>query len=161
MKIVVTIIESSKGTQHCINVVDGKEVVHSSVANTIKERDKIIWNLADLYDTVEINIKTTKEQTLDFKYSEIPNIPVLDEDEAKDFFDRKSGFVFDRIVQAIEEGVFMNSPEVRLFELNGTSTYLTAERSGWKDGLQTALNYYINHEEYEKCTPLKQLLDKL
>ena len=161
MKIVVTVIESSKGTKHRINVLDGKEVVHSSVANTIKERDKIIWNLADLYDTVEINIKTTKEQSSDFKYSAIPNIPVLDEEEAKEFFDSKSGFVFDRIVQAIEEGVFMESAEVRLFELNGTSTYLTAERSGWKDGLQTALNYYINQEEYEKCTPLKLLLDKL
>ena len=79
MKIVVTVVESSKGTQHRINVVDGKDIVHSSVASTIKERDKIIWNLADLYDTVEINIKSAKEQSSDFKYSEIPNIPVLDE----------------------------------------------------------------------------------
>ncbi len=161
MKIVVTVVESSKGTQHRINVVDGKEIVHSSVASTIKERDKIIWNLADLYDTVEINIKSAKEQSSDFKYSEIPNIPVLDEDEAKDFFDDKSGFVFDRIIEAIEEGLYMNLPEVRLFELNGTSTYLTAERSGWKDGLKTALKYYIGVEQYEKCTNVKQLLDKL
>jgi len=161
MKIVVTVVESSKGTQHRINVVDGKEVVHSSVASSIKERDKIIWNLADLYDTVEINIKSAKEQSLDFKYSEIPNIPVLDEDEAKDFFDDRSEFVFDRIVEAIEEGLYMNLPEVRLFELNGTSTYLTAERSGWKAGLDKALNYYIGVEQYEKCTNIKQLYNKL
>lgn len=161
MKIVVTVVESSGGTQHCINVVDGKEVVHSSVATSIKERDKIIWNLADLYDTVEINIKSAKQQTQDFKYSEIPSIPVLDEDEAKEFFDNKSEFVFDRIVQAIEEGIFTNSPEVRLFELNGTSTYLTAEKSGWKDGLKTALTHYVRVEQYEKCPNIKQLLDKL
>tara|TARA_R110000796_G_scaffold72282_3_gene163585 strand:+ start:4871 stop:5356 length:486 start_codon:yes stop_codon:yes gene_type:complete len=161
MKIVVTIVESSKGTEHCINVIDGKEVVHSTTATTIKERDKIIWNLADLYDTVEINIKSAKQQTQDFKYSEIPNIPVLDEDEAKDFFDDKSEFVFDRIVQAIEEGIFTSAPEVRLFELNGTSTYLTAERSGWRDGLSTALTHYIAVEHYEKCPNVKQLLDKL
>mgnify|MGYP003671638472 CR=1 FL=1 len=161
MKIVVTVVESSKGTKHCINVIDGKDVVHSSTATTIKERDTIIWNLADLYDTVEINIQTPKQQAKAFKYSEIPSIPVLDEDEAVDFFEDKTEWVFDRIVQAVTEGLFTKTPEVRLFELNGTSTYLTAERSGWKDGLSTALTHYIAVEHYEKCPNVKQLLDKL
>jgi hypothetical protein len=161
MKIVVTIVESSKGTKHCINVIDGKEVVHSSTATTIKERDTIIWNLADLYDTVEINIQTPKQQTKDFKYSEIPTIPVLDEDEAVDFFEDKTEWVFDRIVQAVTEGLFMKSNEVRLFELNGSTTYMTAEKSGWKAGIKSALEYYISVEAFEKCTPTKQLLEKL
>jgi hypothetical protein len=162
MKIVVTITESSKGTQHCIDVVDGKDVVHSSTANTIKERDTIIWNLADLYDTVEINIQTPKQKAKkDFKFSEIPTIPVLDEGEAAEFFEDKTEWVFDRIVQAVTEGIFMDVKEVRLFELNGSSTYMTAERSGWKAGIQSALEFYIEIEAYEKCTPAKELLDRI
>lgn len=161
MKIVVTVVESNKGTKHCISVVDGKDVVHSSTATTIKERDTIIWNLADLYDTVEINIQTPKQQTKDFKYSEIPSIPVLDEDEAVDFFENRTEWVFDRIVQAVTEGLFMNTNEVRLFELNGSNTYMTAEKSGWKAGVKSALEYYIAVEAYEKCSATKQLLDRL
>tara|TARA_R110001592_G_scaffold10007_2_gene52243 strand:- start:3227 stop:3712 length:486 start_codon:yes stop_codon:yes gene_type:complete len=161
MKIVVTVVESSKGTKHCINVIDGKDVVHSSTATTIKERDTIIWNLADLYDTVEINIQTPKQQAKVFKYSEIPSIPVLDEDEAVDFFEDKTEWVFDRIVQAVTEGLFTKSGDVRLFELNGSNTYMTAEKSGWRAGVKSALEYYIAVEAFEKCTPTKQLLEKL
>lgn len=164
MKIVVTVIESSKGSEHQIEVVDGKDVVHVSVATTIKERDKIIWNLADLYDTVEISIKSpkqTKTKSKSFKYSEIPSIPVLDEEEAKDFFENEPCFIFDRIVQAVKEGLFMRVDEVRLFELNGTSTYMTADRSRWKNGVKTALTHYIKAEQYEKCSDTQNLLDKL
>ena len=55
----------------------------------------------------------------------------------------------------------MNTKEVRLFELNGSSTYMTAERSGWKAGIQSALEFYIEIEAYEKCTPAKELLDRI
>ena len=101
------------------------------------------------------------QQAKKFKYSEIPSIPVLDEDEAVDFFENKSEWVFDRIVQAVTEGLFMNTNEVRLFELNGSGAYMTAEKSGWGAGIKSALEYYIAIEAYEKCTPTKQLLEKL
>ena len=97
----------------------------------------------------------------DFKYSEIPSIPVLDESGAEEFFEEEGDLVFDRIVTAIKEGMHTKIKEVRLFELNGTDSYLTAEKSTWKHGLDHALQHYITTEQYEKCPEVKQLMDKL
>ena len=166
MKIVVTTLHSSKGQTHQIDVVDGKKILHTQTATTIKQRDDIVWDLAEMYRVVDIDIKsqdkrTEKQKKQDFKYTEIPSIPVLSEDDAVEFFDVESGLVFARIIKAVEEGLTMNLDSIRLFELNGTGSYLTSERPYWKDGLQRALQYYLTEEDYLKCAKVRDLMNKL
>lgn len=162
MKIVVTTLRSSKGDEHQIDVMDGSKVLHTQIVKTIEQRDKTIWDLQVMYNVVDIDIKNTKGQVKhtkeEFKYTEIPNIPVLDEQEAIEFFDSEGVFVFERIVKAVEEGLLMNLKTIRLFELNGTGKYLTADRQDWKQGLQTALDYYLSREMYLNCAKVRDLM---
>ena len=167
MKIVVTTLRSSKGDEHQIDVMDGSRVLHSQIVKTIEQRDKIIWDLQQMYNVVDIDIKSSKQAKKhtqvkqEFRYSEIPTIPVLDEEEAIESFDNESVMVFDRIVKAVEEGLQTNLKTIRIFELNGTGTYLTSDRKDWEQGLQTALNYYISTEMYMKCAKIRDLIEKL
>ena len=147
-------------------MVDGKKILHTQTVTTIKQRDDIVWDLAEMYRVVDIDIKsqdkrTEKQKKQDFKYTEIPSIPVLSEDDAVEFFDVESGLVFARIIKAVEEGLTMNLDSIRLFELNGTGSYLTSERPYWKDGLQRALQYYLTEEDYLKCAKVRDLMNKL
>ena len=166
MKIVVTTLQSKKGDMHQIDVVDGQKVLHTQTVTTMKQRDKVVWDLAELYRVVDIDIKSTKDKKKKalvdtFKYSEIPSIPVLEQEEAVFFFDDESTFVYYRIVEAISEGVLMNLSEVRLFELNGTGEYFTAERRHWESGLNIALQYYVSVEDYTKCIEVRDLIKQL
>ena len=107
MKIVVTTLQSKKGDTHQIDVVDGQKILHTQIVATVEKRDEVVWDLAELYRVVDIDIKTKqkkkeKSKLADtFKYSEIPSIPVLEAEDAVFFFDDESTFVYYRIVEAI------------------------------------------------------------
>tara|TARA_R110000803_G_scaffold37262_1_gene80288 strand:- start:657 stop:1151 length:495 start_codon:yes stop_codon:yes gene_type:complete len=164
MKIVVTTLQSKKGDTHQIDVVDGQRVLHTQTVTTVEQRDEVVWGLAELYRVVDIDIKTAKKKkksTDNFKFSEIPSIPVLESEDAEFFFDDESTFVFYRIVESITEGLHLNLKEVRLFELNGSGEYFTAERRHWESGLQIALDYYVSIEDYTKCIEVRDLIKKL
>ncbi len=164
MKIIVTTEKTDSGELHRIEVLDGKKLLHTQVVDSIKQRDLVVWELAEVYRVVDIDLKTQKNakaEKKDFKYSAIPSIPVIDEDDASAWFDDESEVVFDRIVEAIREGITMKLDSIRLFELNGTGSYLTAERPNWKDGLERSLQYFIEVESYIKCAEVRDLIKEL
>ena len=165
MRIIVTTFKSINGDRHRIEVVDGSGTIHTEIVQTIKQRDGAVWDLAETYNVVDINITggVVEEANIpdNFMFSEIPTIPVLDEEDAHLFFDQSSDFVYSRIVQAIGEGISKDLHEVRLFELNGTEFYLTAKRCEWKAGLQQAIDYYVSVEKYEECIDIQKMLGKL
>ena len=39
--------------------------------------------------------------------------------------------------------------------------YITVEKTKWKDSLDSALQFYTDIEEYEECSKIKDLIDKL
>ena len=158
MKIVITRTNKKKQSFE-VAVLDGVTPIHKETVNGIKNRDEIVWKLADLYGAMDIEIVEAKPK--EFKFSEIPSIPVLDEEEAEEYFDYCEEDVYDRIVIAIAEGLQTKRKAVRLFELNGTGVYLTSERSNWKNGLEQVLQYYILRESYEKCATIHELIEKL
>ena len=166
MKIIVTTFKSINGDRHRIEVVDGSGTIYTETVQTIKQRDGVVWDLAETYNVVDINITSGGvEEEIDtpdsFMFSEIPSIPVLDEEDAHLFFDQSSDFVYSRIVQAISEGISKNMHQVRLFELSGTESYLTAKRCEWKAGLLEAIDYYVSVEKYEECIDIQKMLGKL
>ena len=159
MKIVVTATGKGKVKKYLIEVFDGSNIIHTESIQGIKNRDAVVWKLADLYDLTEIEMKDTKVE--EFRFTDIPSIPVLELEEADVFFDENSEFVYERILQAVEEGIIANRNEIRLFELNGTGVYVTSNRPDWSQGVQQALDYFILLEKYDKCIIARQLLQKL
>jgi len=167
MKIVVSLVSSIKGNKHLIQVVDHNSIVHSETTDTIDKRDALVWALAETYNVLDIEVKHNDpdedhfDEYGEFRFSEIPSIPVLDEQDAEAFFDDHENLVYNRILKAIEEGIITNLKEIRLFELSGTGVYLTSERADWISGLEKAIQYFVSLEDYEKCIAGKQLLNKL
>ena len=163
MKIVVSIISSEKGSKHLVQVLDHNSLVYSEITDTVGSRDLLVWQLADTYNVLDIEVQHNKDQhnTDDFQFTGIPSIPVLDEQDADAFFEDHEELVYTRILKAIEEGIIMNLETIRLFELSGTGVYLTAERCDWARGLKKAIEYFITTEDYDKCIIGKQLLTEL
>lgn len=159
MKILVTTTPTSSGKKYLIEVLEGNTTMHSEVAKDLANRDRIVWSLADLYNTVDIEMKDDKEE--DFKFSAIPSIPVLEEDEADEFFEENKELVYTRILQAVEEGLESGRDSIRLFELNGTGVYITSNRLDWKEGVSQALDYFLYMEDYDKCVQARQLSSSL
>ena len=95
MKIVVTLTNKNKSKTYLIEVCDGGTIIHSEEVKGIKDRDTVVWRLADLYNSIDIEMKDSK--AVDFKFTEIPSIPVLEIEEADLFFDENSDFVYERI----------------------------------------------------------------
>ena len=159
MKIVVTSMGKKNKKVYTIQVMDGPHVVHEESVKNMKSRDEVVWRLADLYNAIDIEVKDIKQD--EFRFTEIPSIPVLEEEEADEFFEDNKDFVYERILQAVEEGVRAERDVIRLFELNGTDVYITSEKVDWKNGVQQALDYYISVEQYDKCITARQLMLKL
>ena len=114
-----------KGKKYNIMLVDGQEIVREETVTGIEARDKVIWELTDIFNVLDVVMDEPKKVKKEFKYSPIPSIPVFDEEDAKYFFEDEKSFVFARIVQAVEEGLKTNQKNIKLFELNGTGVYIT------------------------------------
>ena len=97
----------------------------------------------------------------EFRFTEIPSIPVLDEEEAEIFFEQNKDLVFNRILQAVSEGLYASRDTIKLFELNGTNVYITSNKEYWKSGVQQALDHFVLTERYDKCITAHQILQKL
>jgi hypothetical protein len=160
MKIVVTSAGKKGAKSYLIQVLDGTTIIQEETVTSILKRDEVVWKLADLYSAVDIEIKEAMKDG-EFRFSEIPTIPVLEEDEATEYFEDNHEFVYERILQAVQEGVNAKVDSIRLFELNGTGVYITSKRVDWKNGIQQAMDYYVSVEQYDKCIIARQLMASL
>lgn len=154
------IFVKQKGSKYVISLMDGADIVKESTVSNVNKRDEIVWEYASTYDVLDIVIQEDSVQK-EFKYSPIPSIPIHDEDEASDFFEENKSFVYNRIYEAVKEGCEFMDTSIRLFELNGTGVYITSQRKDWLSGLQDALEYYVEVENYEKCSEIQVLMNKL
>lgn len=162
VKIIVTKTKLPAGkSTFRIEVVDGETIVYTDEANDIKTCDKKVWNLSEVYNIVDIEIYTSESTPSNFKLSEIPSIPALDEEEASEYFENNQDIVYNRIIQAVEEGIITKRKQIRLFELNGLNTYITSDRENWVNGLVEAIKYFETVEKYEQCHKAKNLQDTL
>ena len=170
IKIVAEAIKTRNKTSFLVKVIDGATILDEQTAQSISKRDELIWSLAEQFNTTDIQIintvesKTKKTKTVEkpkFKFSEIPSIPVLDLQDAADYFDDHEDIIYNRVIIAVKEGIESKRNVIRLFELNGTGVYLTSERLDWRPGLENAEKYFLGREEYEKCAICRDLLSIL
>jgi len=168
MKIIVEKSKERSKSLYVVSVMDGGSVIKTETAKNIKERDDIVFQLAESYGVDDIVIREPEKKQAKKKdekkpaFSAIPSIPVLDEEEADDFFEANKELVYDRILQAVTEGIAFNRENIRLFELSGTGVYITSRRLDWINGLYDAIEWYTQaDEQYEKCIIAKELIDKL
>ena len=87
------------------------------------------------------------------------HIPVISFNELE--LKQKKRQVYKSLVEGVEEAFKTNSNEIKLCEVKYANTYLTVHKNNWSSSLAKAMDFYIEREEYEQCSKIKKLIDKL
>ena len=69
--------------------------------------------------------------------------------------------VYKSLVDGVSEAIKTDKKEIKLCEVKNSGVFITVEKPEWKKSLDSALQFYINKEEYEQCSKIKDLIDKL
>ena len=86
-------------------------------------------------------------------------IPVI---SLKDFEAKaKKPIVMKSLISNIAEGIEYKLESVNVAEIKNHDIILSVPKTEWKSGLENAMNYYIEREEYEECSKIKKLIEKL
>ena len=73
----------------------------------------------------------------------------------------KKPLMMKTLVSNIAEGIEDNLESVNIAEIKHTDIILSVSKDEWKPGLEKAMEYYIEKEEYEECTKIKKLIKRL
>jgi len=152
-------------TEYLIEIWDEDDVVQTKLAKNILERDKIIFDLCDLHNIVDVEyINISKLQEIKQKEMEdldIPVLPYTDAFQLEDYFDSNNGHLFNRIIQAVEEGIEFKKKKIKLFQISNTGVYIDSLKRDWPHGVRLAHQYFLDAEDYTKCQKCMDLLQKL
>ena len=73
----------------------------------------------------------------------------------------KKRLMMKSMIDRITEGVELNLDSVNIAEIKNQNLILSLPKSEWKPGLEKAIDFYVEKEEYEKCSKIKDLIDQL
>lgn len=69
--------------------------------------------------------------------------------------------IIEETVLAIKEGIKKKKKSIPIFEIAGSDCYVEIEKNNWKSSLENAINYYVEHEDYDKCIECRDLISQL
>ena len=69
--------------------------------------------------------------------------------------------VYKSMVENIAEGVELELESVNIAEIKNHDIFINVPKTEWKVGLEQAMDYYIKREEYEECSKIKKLIEKI
>ena len=86
-------------------------------------------------------------------------IPIisLEDFEAK----AKKPLMMKTLVTNIAEGIEDKLESVNIAEIKNHDLIISVSKDEWKPGLEKAMEYYIEKEEYEECSKIKKLIKRL
>ena len=85
-------------------------------------------------------------------------IPIFEFNEE---LNTKKPQVYKSLIDGVTEAIKNDKKEVKLCEVKNSNIFITVEKQEWKNSLDSALEYYISTEEYEECSKIKNLINKL
>ena len=65
------------------------------------------------------------------------------------------------LVSNIAEGIEDKLESVNIAEIKNHDVIISVPKTEWKAGLKNAMDYYIEREEYEECSKIKKLINRL
>ena len=69
--------------------------------------------------------------------------------------------VYKSLIDGVTEAIKNKKETIKLCEVKNSGIFITVEKEEWKNSLDSALEYYISTEEYEECSKIKNLIEKL
>jgi len=87
------------------------------------------------------------------------HIPIISFNELE--LKQKKPQVYKSLIEGISEAFEDKSNEVKICEVKYADTYLTVHKNNWSGSLAKAMDFYIDREEYEVCSIIKKLIEKI
>jgi len=86
-------------------------------------------------------------------------IPIisLEDFEAK----AKKPVMMRSLVTNIDSGIKEELESVNIAEIKNHDVIISVPKDEWKSGLKNAMEYYIKTEEYEVCSKIQKLIEKI
>ena len=86
-------------------------------------------------------------------------IPIisLEDFEAK----AKKPVMMKSLVTNIASGIKEELESVNIAEIKNHDVIISVPKDEWKSGLKNAMEYYIKTEEYEVCSKIQKLIEKI
>lgn len=66
-----------------------------------------------------------------------------------------------QIPLAIEDAIVSKKIYASVFEINDTKNYIEVHKNHWTAALETCLIWYVEDEDYEMCTHIKNLIQSI
>ena len=73
----------------------------------------------------------------------------------------KKTIMMKSLVTNIADGIEDDLESVNIAEIKNYDVIISVPKEEWKAGLKNAMDYYIKTEEYEECSKIKKLINKL
>ena len=85
-------------------------------------------------------------------------IPIFEFNEE---LNTKKHQIYKSLIDGVTEAIKNKKETIKLCEVKNSGIFIAVEKPKWKKSLDSALQYYVDIEEYEKCSKIKDLIDKL
>ena len=72
-----------------------------------------------------------------------------------------AGAVYKEAIAGIKDAIQTKAKTAILFELEKSEYYIELDKSEWKNALQTCIDKLVETEDYELCSMIKDLMDKI
>ena len=69
--------------------------------------------------------------------------------------------VYKSLIDGVTEAIKTDKETIKVCEVKNSGIFITVEKESWKESLDSALQFYIDTEEYEQCSKIKDLINKL
>ena len=73
----------------------------------------------------------------------------------------KKPIMMKSLVVNIANGIKDDLESVNIAEIKNHDVIVSVPKTEWKAGLENAMDYYIKKEEYEECSKIKKLINRL
>lgn len=82
-------------------------------------------------------------------YNQLTKIPIIQE------------VVNGEVLIAVREAVKKKRKKIVLFEVADSGYYIELEKENFKKSLQSAMDYFVEKEDYDKCIECRDLINNL
>jgi len=69
--------------------------------------------------------------------------------------------VIEEVIFAIKDAIKRKKSKIELFEVANSDYYLELDKDKFKTSLETAIEYFVEKEEYDRCIEVRDLINKL
>ena len=69
--------------------------------------------------------------------------------------------VIEEIVYAIKDAIKRKKSKIELFEVANSNFYIELKKEQFKSSLQSAIDYFLEKEEYDRCAECRDLINTI